>query len=154
MYRRKQVEEITGIPARRIQFYTDQGVLPSVEKATGRGREREYSRDDVFRLAVVNEFFYMGIQLSTIKVFLENDEKISQRFGEEKTISYDRFKNGCEDCFIFERIRDDVQGFSYNYITSPTEAYPLKDGRNISGQLVFSQMIINLPAIFQAIVWI
>lgn len=72
-YRRKQVEEMTGIPARRIQFYTEQGLLPMVDTATGRGKEREYSLDDVSRLSIIKGMAELGITLSMIKVYL-NDE--------------------------------------------------------------------------------
>ena len=149
MYRRKEVESLIGIPARRIQFYTENGLVPDVHKETGRGNERKYSRDDVFRLAVIQEMSDLGLGLATIKIFLRSDDSI-QKYGEPKTLSYDRFKNGCTDCFIFERV---IRGgeLTYNYNTSPFDDYPMIDGKNIAGEPVLSFCVVNLPMIFSLI---
>ena len=67
MYRRKEVEQITGIPARRIQFYSDSGLLHLVEASPGRGRERKYSRDNVLEFLIIKELSKYRIELSEIK---------------------------------------------------------------------------------------
>lgn len=64
---RKQVAEITGIPERRVLFYTEQQILPGFNIATGRGNSREYSLDDIFCLAVANEITASGVGLSKVK---------------------------------------------------------------------------------------
>lgn len=81
-YRRKQIEEITRIPARRIQFYTDQGLLPDVEKETGRGIERRYSEQDFNTLLIIREMADAGISLAQIKRFLK---KIDELLAKQKT---------------------------------------------------------------------
>jgi DNA-binding transcriptional MerR regulator len=67
MYRRKEVEEITGIPARRIQFYSDNGLLNLAEASPGRGRERKYTKTNLLELLVVKELAKRKIELSEIK---------------------------------------------------------------------------------------
>lgn len=74
-YIRKEVEALTGIPARRIQFYSDTAVKPSIEDAGIRGKRRKYSRQDILKLLVVAELHKYGIPLSKAKWILEEAEK-------------------------------------------------------------------------------
>lgn len=64
---RKQVSEMTGIPERRILFYTESGLLPSMKRDTGRGISREYSSHDVHILSIVKRLSVIGFSLKTIK---------------------------------------------------------------------------------------
>lgn len=77
MYRRKEVERITEIPARRIQFYSDSGLLHLDELSPGRGRERKYSLDNVLELLVIKELSKYRIELSEIKrIMIELPDKM------------------------------------------------------------------------------
>lgn len=72
MYRRKEVEQITGIPARRIQFYSENGLLHLAEINTGRGRERLYTKENILELLIIGELSKYKIGLSEIKRILVN----------------------------------------------------------------------------------
>jgi len=67
MFRRKEVEEAIKIPARRIQFYSDSGLLRLKEANPGRGRERQYSPQNVLELLVIKELGKHKIELSEIQ---------------------------------------------------------------------------------------
>ena len=69
-YTRKQVEEFTGIPARRIQFYTDNNLVSLENPNPGRGRERQYSKKDILQLLMVAELAKHKMELSQIKKLL------------------------------------------------------------------------------------
>ena len=66
-FRRKDAKKITGIPARRIQFLTDNGVLLMEGDKPGRGRERRYSHQNLFELMVIKELSHHKVELSRIK---------------------------------------------------------------------------------------
>lgn len=167
MYRRKQVEEMTGLPARRIHFYTDQGLLPAVEKSTGRGIERKYSKDDVFRLAIIREMAELGLALQAIKTFLMEEEKTKAYYkalGVEyfERISFKSFSQGQRCFFVNERMSDDSQVFA---ILTPRELQDRLKRHFLIGQgeitdngvgtdLVTSQVIIDLGNIFSKINWL
>ncbi|MBA2881906.1 DNA-binding transcriptional MerR regulator [Desulfosalsimonas propionicica] len=71
MWSRKKVSEITGIPDRRVLFYTEQpGILPEIEQKVGSGYAREYTLKDIIVLAFVRELNLCGFSLSRIKEFL------------------------------------------------------------------------------------
>ncbi len=72
MLRRKQVEKITGIPARRIQFYTDSGLLKLAEQTPGKGNERKYRREDILTLLVISELSKYGMSLAKIREILDD----------------------------------------------------------------------------------
>ena len=67
-YIRKQASEITQIPARTIQYYTDRGfVTPEVAAPTGRGTTRRYSLKNLVELSLVKELTRYGFTLNTIE---------------------------------------------------------------------------------------
>ena len=67
-YIRKEASEITKIPARTIQFYTDRGfVIPDVAAPTGRGTTRRYSLKNLVELSLVKELSGHGYTLEKIK---------------------------------------------------------------------------------------
>ncbi|NIM96659.1 MAG: MerR family transcriptional regulator [candidate division Zixibacteria bacterium] len=66
-FQRREAAENSGIPARRVQFYTDVGVIRLDEQHTGRGRERAYSRQNLFELLVVKELADQKIELAQIR---------------------------------------------------------------------------------------
>lgn len=68
---RKEVSRITGIPDRRVLFYTEQPfLLPFVKKETGRGTAREYNVKDIFCLLLVKELDSLGLSLTRIRLIL------------------------------------------------------------------------------------
>lgn len=70
-FTRKELEEILGIPARRIQFYTDEELLvPEVDNPKGRGTTRKYSRFNLLELLIVRELSDSGVQLVKLKEIL------------------------------------------------------------------------------------
>jgi DNA-binding transcriptional MerR regulator len=69
-YLRNEVEQIIGVPTRRIKFYTDQGVLPGFKSDTGRGYERKYSKTDIFILSIVRDMAKDGFPLSHAKALI------------------------------------------------------------------------------------
>ena len=64
---RKEVEKITGVPARRIQFYTENGALSVDKLHTGRGRERKYSGENILELLVINELAKRKVEFAESK---------------------------------------------------------------------------------------
>jgi DNA-binding transcriptional MerR regulator len=68
---RKEVAEITGIPDRRILFYTEQPLLlPGVKRDTGRGTARVYNIESVFYLLLIKELSSLGLSLARIRLVL------------------------------------------------------------------------------------
>jgi len=64
---RKEVEKITGIPARRIQFYSDNGLVSLDKRDPGRGKERLYSKKNMLELLIIKELSKHRVELSRIK---------------------------------------------------------------------------------------
>ena len=70
-YIRKEASEITKIPARTIQFYTDRGfVTPDVAAPTGRGTTRRYSLKNLVELSFIKELSRHGYTLEKIEVIM------------------------------------------------------------------------------------
>ena len=70
MYIRKEVQAITEIPARRIQFYSDSGLLNLTDSSPGKGKERLYSKENILELLIISELSKYKIGLSEIKRIL------------------------------------------------------------------------------------
>ncbi len=92
---RKDVSEITGIPDRRLLFYSEQNVIPGfIEKKTvGRGTPRSYSIEDIFYLMLIRELDALGLSLARIKsviIFLHvmkhQELWVNGRFTKEEKI--------------------------------------------------------------------
>ena len=65
---RKNVADLIGMPARRIQFYTDERlVIPDVENPKGRGTTRRYSEFNMIEFLIIKELANGGISLEKIK---------------------------------------------------------------------------------------
>lgn len=72
-YTRKEAASIVDQPARRIQFYTDSGLLtPEIANPTGRGTTRRYSRKNLLQLLVLKEMGKFGVPLPVCKVVMES----------------------------------------------------------------------------------
>ncbi|MBW1779020.1 MAG: MerR family transcriptional regulator [Deltaproteobacteria bacterium] len=71
----KQVEKITGIPTRRIQFYVENGLVSVEAKYPGRGVKRLYSKDNILELLVIKELANCGIELNLIRLILAECRK-------------------------------------------------------------------------------
>jgi DNA-binding transcriptional MerR regulator len=67
---RKEISAITGIPDRRVLFYTEQLMLPGFNTATGRGTAREYSVSDLFYMLLIKELDSIGLSLVRIRTFI------------------------------------------------------------------------------------
>ena len=64
----KELEKITGLTARKIRFYGDQGLISFEDKQhPGRGVGREYEWKNLLELLIIKELAANGVQLSTIK---------------------------------------------------------------------------------------
>ena len=63
----KEVQAITGITGRRIKFYSDAKLLSLKEQHPGRGRGREYSRQNIFELLLIAALDSAGVTLSRIE---------------------------------------------------------------------------------------
>lgn len=59
------VAKLTGLPAKTIRFYEDEGCIPPV--ARSEGGYRLYSEGDVWRLQLVRQARLLGLPLSEIK---------------------------------------------------------------------------------------
>ena len=68
----KDVQSITGIAARRIKFYSDAKLLSLGDQHPGRGRGREYSRQAIFELFIINALDSIGVTLSRIEEIFSN----------------------------------------------------------------------------------
>jgi DNA-binding transcriptional MerR regulator len=67
-YTKKEVSDITGLPYRNIQFYTEQAVVvPEVEAAGGRGKFRRYSNRDLASFIIAGELAYYGMTVAEIR---------------------------------------------------------------------------------------
>jgi DNA-binding transcriptional MerR regulator len=60
-----EVSKRTGLPAKTIRFYEDEGCIPRV--ARGTNGYRVYSEGDVWRLQLVRQVRMLGLPLSQIK---------------------------------------------------------------------------------------
>ena len=66
-FKKREVVEMLGIPSRRLQFITDQGLLSDTEAFPGRGRDRFYSRVNLFEILLVEELSKYGMPTSFVK---------------------------------------------------------------------------------------
>ena len=68
----KELEKITGLTARKIRFYGDQGLISfEDEQHPGRGVGREYEWKNLFELLIIKELAANGVQLGTVKEALK-----------------------------------------------------------------------------------
>ena len=87
IYIRKKVEEITGIPARRIQFYTDSGLISLEDRHTGRGRERKYTKRNLLELLIIKELSRLKVELSQIRwIVSEAPKKVDPEYFDVERI--------------------------------------------------------------------
>jgi DNA-binding transcriptional MerR regulator len=78
VYSPKDLQEITGIAARRIKFYSDCKLLSLREQNPGRGRGRQYSRQNIFELFFIKTLDSLGVMLSRIEeIFSSADTSYS-----------------------------------------------------------------------------
>lgn len=70
---RKEVAEITGIPDRRVLFYTEQPLLlPGIKTDTGRGTARAYGLESIFYLLLIKELSALGLSLTRIRLIINS----------------------------------------------------------------------------------
>ena len=70
-FKKREIVEKLGIPSRRLQFITDQGLLSDTEKFPGRGKDRFYSRINIFEILLVEELNKYGFPTGNIKNILQ-----------------------------------------------------------------------------------
>jgi len=79
-YTKKQIFEITGLPLRLVQFYTEEGlILPEEGTGTRRGDKRKYSKQSLIEFLLIKELQEYGIVLSKMKfvfTFIRNHPNI------------------------------------------------------------------------------
>lgn len=63
----KEVSNITGIPERRVLFYTEQNMLSNFKKSVGRGNARDYSDHDIQIFKIIDRLKVIGFELKKIK---------------------------------------------------------------------------------------
>jgi len=73
-YKPKEVEEKTGIPTRRIQFYVESGLI-SIGNP-GRGASRRFTEKNLLELLLIAELAKNGIELNKIKKIFLKGRKI------------------------------------------------------------------------------
>lgn len=84
---RKQAAQATGVPERRILFYSDQLMFPGVYLPVGRGHSREYKIHDLFYLMVIRDLSKLGLSLSNIRPALQHLDLVKNILWiDEKTI--------------------------------------------------------------------
>ena len=91
---RKELEALTRIPARTIQYYTDRQLLyPDIDAPTGRGTRRKYSRKNLFELFLIQQLSHNNIKLDVIRyiiktlrkshsdIYWDNSKDVPKSFG-------------------------------------------------------------------------
>jgi DNA-binding transcriptional MerR regulator len=86
-YTKKEVAEITGLPYRNIQFYTEQGVVVPIENAGGRGKFRRYSSWNLVSFLIAGELSYYGMTVGEIKNIVQTFNKIWKKFNTKRGVS-------------------------------------------------------------------
>lgn len=72
-FNKKEIVEMTGLPPRTIQFYTEEGIIiPEIENPGGRGKRRKYSEHNLKQLYILKELIGIGMNLKKIRCFLSN----------------------------------------------------------------------------------
>ncbi len=67
-FTKKQASEITGLPMRGIQYYTERMlVIPEVDPGEGKGQNRRYSKKNLVEFGVIKELTEYSMAFSQIK---------------------------------------------------------------------------------------
>jgi len=67
-YSKGKVVELTGLSARRVQFYTEEGLVkPGHDAGEGRGSVRRYSKRNLFEFALIRQLTAYGMTLQTLR---------------------------------------------------------------------------------------
>jgi len=98
-YLRRDIKRITGLPDRRIQFYSDSGVLGELT-SPGRGNERVYSRDDLFKFMIIAELRLYGIEISKIKKIFSRQSEQAEEFLKITGFFNSEYQNGRTNSYI------------------------------------------------------
>lgn len=66
-YTQKEVAKKSGLPPRKVAYYTDAvGIRPDIKDAKVRGSNRKYSYENVIEFLIVKELAAMGLSLAII----------------------------------------------------------------------------------------
>lgn len=88
-YTKLNVQEITGISARKLQYYTDGNIVKPIKKRTGKGYKRLYRYRSIVKCMLINKFQSFGLSLNYIaNIFTYiRDNKIDSTWTAENTSS-------------------------------------------------------------------
>ncbi|WP_317762447.1 helix-turn-helix domain-containing protein [Rhodococcus opacus] len=76
LYSIGQLAERSGLPVRTIRFYSDEGIMPAIERSPA--GYRRYDAQAVARLDLVRTLRDLGLSLPTIRTVLNNDVSLKQ----------------------------------------------------------------------------
>ena len=101
---KKEVAALTGIPARTVQYYTEQvGVVPDIADPKKRGSNRIYSRENVVEFLLIKELSKQGLSLAIIKIIIKQliDCKRREQDWFKRIMNKSPAKEICY-CFIYD----------------------------------------------------
>lgn len=119
---KKRAVEITGLSARRVQFYVDHSVITIRVRRGGEGRGAiiEYSDDNLVDLMIIKQLADYGMTVSIIKKIISSIH--SNALFKEKYSVY-MFKNYIENLPVYLHIfNDGTSEFEIEFRESPTNA--------------------------------
>jgi DNA-binding transcriptional MerR regulator len=102
-FTKNQVNEITGLSARLVQYYTERGIIRTeVDEGHGRGKIRRYSKKNVVEFAILKGLSDYGMTFSIIQnVFSLMRSALPIKQGNELSLDkegiigkWETFKNG------------------------------------------------------------
>lgn len=70
-FTKKQVSEITNLPLRLVQYYTERNlVTPEVDLGEGKGRTRKYSRKNLVEFGIIKSLTEYGMAFGNVKAVM------------------------------------------------------------------------------------
>ncbi len=144
---RKEVAKITGIPERRVLYYTEQPLLiPGVKTDVGRGTAREYDQKAIFYLLLIKELDSVGLSLSVIRslvkaIWLKTmDRPTDMEFMGKKLDLWVNGKFTEKPIILIISLNDEGKGFSFGIEEGKTE---------ITIRVDRTKIVLNLNQIFK-----
>ena len=108
-YTKREVSEHTGLPPRKVQFYTETGIIiPDIDDAKGKGKNRKYSFDNIIEFLMCKELTDCGVRLEIIKSILKHVAE-SRKRGQKWWIDRKKREETHEIvyCFIYNPFKSD-----------------------------------------------
>ena len=103
-----RVSKRTGLPAKTIRFYEDEGLISPPRRAAN--GYRLYRENDVLRLQIVRSIRLLGLDLPSIKTLLDHALSVDcATFGEELIGTLERQRSEVERRIMdLTQLRDDL----------------------------------------------